>query len=104
MSNQRLTKERKRIRAALKGVQERHGSSWKLGLCNAGENCWCRLILPKGPLTADQVKHDVNWVVADGSVDQTLAKYLVALQPETLVKLLDLLDYLVDHEGDEVVS
>jgi hypothetical protein len=58
---------------------------WKLDLCNVGENCWCRLILPaekilyKNTVGEDERIDEFEYIIPDGSIDKETAEYVVGL-------------------------
>mgnify|MGYP006905787176 CR=1 FL=1 len=55
---------------------------WKIALCNTGESCWCRLIIPEGNV---QFEHGVDaWVVPDGSVSKDEAEHIVEIHNQWL--------------------
>lgn len=50
---------------------------WKTGVCNSGEKCWCRTIVPETPI---QDEYGVNmFVIPDGAVDEYTAMHIVEL-------------------------
>ena len=57
---------------------------WKLALCNTGESCWCRIILPaekilyKNQPDGEKVQ-EFEWIIPDGSIDKETAEYFVEL-------------------------
>jgi len=64
---------------------------WKIELCNSGETCWCRVIVPnekikfsyrinsKEEKTPDMREDTIDYIIPDGSVDKTTAEYIVKL-------------------------
>ena len=58
---------------------------WKIVLCNSGENCWCRIILPTEKILykykigdAEKIE-DFDYIIPDGSIDKETAEYVVSL-------------------------
>ena len=58
---------------------------WKLALCNTGESCWCRLILPtekilyKNKVGDSETVVEFDYIIPDGSIDKETAEYIVDL-------------------------
>lgn len=58
---------------------------WKLALCNSGENCWCRIILPtekilyKNKVGETERVDEFEYIIPDGSIDKETAEYVVEL-------------------------
>ncbi|NDB59483.1 hypothetical protein EB001_13685 [bacterium] len=57
---------------------------WKLALCNTGETCWCRIILPTEKIlytnhSKDEKAQEFEWIIPDGSIDRETAEYIVDL-------------------------
>lgn len=59
---------------------------WKIDVCNSGESCWCRLILPLETIkytepreNGESYNGEVEWIIPDGSVDEKTAKHIVDL-------------------------
>lgn len=58
---------------------------WKLKLCNTGESCWCRIIVPVNPIkyknkSGDaEVITEIDYIIPDGSIDKETAEYFVNL-------------------------
>jgi len=57
---------------------------WKLALCNSGETCWCRIILPTEKIlytnhSKDEKAQEFEWIIPDGSIDKETAEYVVNL-------------------------
>lgn len=57
---------------------------WKLALCNTGESCWCRIILPTEKIfytnhSKDEKTQEFEWIIPDGSIDKETAEYVVEL-------------------------
>jgi len=60
---------------------------WKLDVCNVGERCWCRLILPteviKYSTGEEETEREIE-IMPDGSIDKETAEYFVDLHNEKL--------------------
>ena len=58
---------------------------WKLDLCNSGETCWCRIILPsekilyKNKVGDTERVDEFEYIIPDGSIDKETAEYVVDL-------------------------
>jgi hypothetical protein len=58
---------------------------WKLETCNAGEDCWCRIIVPIEPIKfinkiGDTERiDDIDYIIPDGSIDKETAEYFLEL-------------------------
>jgi hypothetical protein len=61
---------------------------WKIELCNTGETCWCRVIVPSEPIKfkekisnwiKEDITRDFDCIIPDGSVDKETAEYIVDL-------------------------
>jgi hypothetical protein len=61
---------------------------WKIELCNTGESCWCRVIVPSEPIKfkekisnwiREDITRDFDYIIPDGSVDKETAEYVVEL-------------------------
>lgn len=60
---------------------------WKVDLCNSGESCWCRIVLPtetikythRLPDVGLEREKELEWIIPDGSVDAATAQYIVDL-------------------------
>jgi hypothetical protein len=58
---------------------------WKLALCNSGESCWCRIILPtekilyKNKVGDTERVDEFEYIIPDGSIDKETAEYIVDL-------------------------
>jgi hypothetical protein len=58
---------------------------WKLDLCNSGETCWCRIILPsekilyKNKVGDTERVDEFEYIIPDGSIDKETAEYIVDL-------------------------
>ena len=56
---------------------------WKLDLCNTGESCWCRIILPTEKILYKDKMGDTDrisefeYIIPDGSIDKETAEYVV---------------------------
>lgn len=50
---------------------------WKVDVCNSGEGCWCRLVMPETPV---KFRGDIDaWVIPDGSVSKAEAEHIVEI-------------------------
>jgi hypothetical protein len=58
---------------------------WKIELCNTGESCWCRIILPTENILYKNKVGDIervdefDYIIPDGSIDKETAEYVVEL-------------------------
>jgi hypothetical protein len=58
---------------------------WKIELCNTGESCWCRIILPtenilyKNKVGDTERVDEFDYIIPDGSIDKETAEYVVEL-------------------------
>ena len=58
---------------------------WKLDLCNSGETCWCRIILPTEKIIYKNTVGDTEridefeYIIPDGSIDKETAEYIIDL-------------------------
>jgi len=57
---------------------------WKIALCNSGESCWCRLIVPEGNVQFDRGVE--AWVAPDGSISKDEAEHIVEIHNQWLEK------------------
>lgn len=64
---------------------------WEVGLCNSGENCWCRIIT----VSKEEFEHfkeyvdnidEMPCIVSDGSINEEIANHIVALHNDNLDK------------------
>jgi hypothetical protein len=65
---------------------------WKLDLCNSGETCWCRIILPtekilyKNMVGETERVDEFEYIIPDGSIDRETAEYVVELHNNHIQK------------------
>ena len=58
---------------------------WKIELCNTGESCWCRIILPTENILYKNKVGDIervdefDYIIPAGSIDKETAEYVVEL-------------------------
>ena len=58
---------------------------WKLEICNVGESCWCRIILPtekilyKNKVGETERVDEFEYIIPDGSIDKETAEYVIEL-------------------------
>lgn len=61
---------------------------WKLALCNTGEKCWCRVVVPSERIKfkekisnwiREDITRDFEYIIPDGSIDKETAEYVVNL-------------------------
>jgi len=61
---------------------------WKIELCNSGESCWCRIIVPSETIKfkekisnwiKEDITRDFEYIIPDGSIDRETAEYVVEL-------------------------
>ena len=61
---------------------------WRIELCNTGETCWCRVIVPSEPIKfkekisnwiKEDITRDFDCIIPDGSIDKETAEYIVDL-------------------------
>jgi len=63
---------------------------WKLDLCNSGETCWCRIILPsekilyKNKVGDTERVDEFEYIIPDGSIDKETAEYFLELHHASL--------------------
>jgi hypothetical protein len=63
---------------------------WKLETCNAGESCWCRIIVPIKPIKyldkiGDTERIDeIDYIIPDGSIDKETAEYFLRLHHDNI--------------------
>jgi len=63
---------------------------WKLDLCNTGESCWCRIILPSEKILYKDKVGDTDrisefeYIIPDGSIDKETAEYVVELHNRSI--------------------
>jgi len=61
---------------------------WKLETCSAGEECWCRIILPtekilyKNKVGETERVDEFEYIIPDGSIDKETAEYIVNIHNE----------------------
>lgn len=55
-------------------------SKWKIGYCNQGEQCWCRVIEVEG------IDDDCDFFINPaGSLNKEIAEYIVNLHNKSLI-------------------
>ena len=66
---------------------------WKIDVCNSGEECWCRLILPTEEIqytykysSGQESIQEIEYIVGDGSIEKIIAEYIVNLHNEYIEK------------------
>jgi hypothetical protein len=67
---------------------------WKIELCNTGESCWCRVILPTETIKYKRIRdldkmeiiEEYEWIIPDGSIDKRTAEYAVNLHNSSIKK------------------
>ena len=65
---------------------------WNLKLCNTGESCWCRIIIPTKPIRyKDKIGDserisEFDYIIPDGSIDKETAAYIVNLHNGSIKK------------------
>jgi hypothetical protein len=58
---------------------------WKLKTCSAGEECWCRIIVPTEKILYEEDTKLTDepslfeYIIPDGSIDKETAEYVVDL-------------------------
>lgn len=58
---------------------------WKLKPCNAGEDCWCRIIVPVEPIKYvhkigdTELIDEIDYIIPSGSIDKETAEYFLEL-------------------------
>jgi hypothetical protein len=66
---------------------------WKLALCNSGESCWCRIIIPSEPIKfkeeisnwiKEDITRDFEYIIPDGSVDKETAEYIIGIHNQLI--------------------
>jgi hypothetical protein len=65
---------------------------WKLETCNVGEDCWCRIIVPKEKFSYNDKERIVEFQVEilglsrvqDGSIDKKTAEYMVGIHNQLI--------------------
>ena len=50
---------------------------WEVESCHVGDDCWCRLIVPKEECFFDEATE--AWVIPSGSLDTDTAEHIVEL-------------------------
>jgi hypothetical protein len=50
---------------------------WKTVICNAGEKCWCRCVVPEHPVVYDNGME--AFIVGSGELCKELAEHVTAL-------------------------
>lgn len=58
-------------------------SRWKTEVCNSGEECWCRLIVPETPIQYEYngSKDDI-YIAGSGCVPKDYAEHIVKIHNE----------------------
>ena len=56
---------------------------WKVALCNQGEKCWCRMIVPEEPIE-DKDGNEII-IASSGDVRKEYAEHIVRLHNEALL-------------------
>ena len=56
---------------------------WKIKVCNSGERCWCRMIIPVEKIIYNEIEE--IYVIGDGSVDKATAEYIVELHNQKII-------------------
>lgn len=61
---------------------------WKTEPCFAGEDCWCRMIVPEEPILFQGPSgfEDEIYVVGSAAIDKEIAEYFVQLHNKNLEK------------------
>ena len=63
---------------------------WKLELCNTGESCWCRIIVPveiikyKDKIGDIERISEIDHIIPDGSIDKETAEYFLELHNKNI--------------------
>lgn len=59
---------------------------WKLDICNVGEECWCRMIVPTEKIeythkysSGKETTCEIEDIITDGAIDKDIAEYIVNL-------------------------
>jgi len=60
---------------------------WKVEPCFSGEQCWCRLIVPKVPIKFDKDDIEEVCIVSSASINKAMAEYIVKLHNNKINKL-----------------
>lgn len=61
---------------------------WKLKTCSAGEECWCRIIVPTEKILYEEDTKLTDepslfeYIIPDGSIDKETAEYIVNIHNE----------------------
>jgi len=81
-------------------IKHSFNTPWKLSLCNTGESCWCRIILPVETIkyknisssTGKETIEEIEWIIPDGSIDKETAEYFLELHHASLNNKKAILD------------
>jgi hypothetical protein len=85
---------------------------WKLKICNVGEECWCRIILPAEKILYKNKIGDIErvdefeYIIPDGSIDKETAEYMVGIHNQLIEtyksqkKRLEVLQILSDLDQE----
>lgn len=57
-------------------------TKWKIGTCNQGENCWCRMILPEFEIKDDD--DNEIYIATSGTLNKEFAEHIVNLHNKSL--------------------
>ena len=64
---------------------------WKTDVCNVGEDCWCRLILPTEKIeyvhkysSGEEKTYEIEDIIPDGALDKDIAEYVVDLHNKAI--------------------
>lgn len=63
---------------------------WKIDVCNTGEDCWCRVIMPVETIeythrikdSGEERIEEIDYIIPDGAVDKTTAEYIIEIHNE----------------------
>jgi len=76
---------------------------WKIELCNSGESCWCRVIVPSETIKfkekisnwiKEDITRDFDYIIPDGSIDRETAEYVVSLHNNSLSSKVKIKTYI----------
>ena len=51
---------------------------WKVGICNTGESCWCRTIIPIG------VESEDYYIIPEGTMHREVVEHIVNIHNNSL--------------------
>jgi hypothetical protein len=58
---------------------------WQVEPCFVGENCWCRIIVPKEKFSYNDKERIIEFqLVQDGSIDKKTAEYMVVIHNQLI--------------------